>query len=214
MKNTVLTAVLLGVLLFIGCGNSGADAQNPVKAEGGNMSAVKVLMVIAHKDFRDEEYQEPFDALTKTGCQVTVASSQTGKASSMLGNANANPTMLVKDAKVDDYDMVIFVGGSGATEYFKDKAALDLAKAVVQKNKYIAAICIAPSILANAGLLKGKSATVYPSEKVNLIEKGASYKDLPVVRDGKIVTANGPQSAKLFAAELIKCAKEISGVAK
>ena len=62
----------------------------------------------------------------------------------------------------------------------------------------LAAICIAPSILANAGLLEGKKVTSYSSEASNIKSKGANYTSRPVEQDGKIITADGPGSAKAF----------------
>ena len=62
----------------------------------------------------------------------------------------------------------------------------------------VAAICIAPSTLANAGLLEGKRVTSFASEKQNIESKGATYTGGMLEMDGKIITANGPQAARAF----------------
>ena len=70
--------------------------------------------------------------------------------------------------------------------------------------KYTAAICAAPRVLAKAGLLDGKRATSYPgSLDINSVP-GLEYVDQPVVTDGKVITSRGPGTAMDFALELIE----------
>ncbi|MFQ6099494.1 MAG: DJ-1/PfpI family protein, partial [Armatimonadota bacterium] len=107
-----------------------------------------------------------------------------------------------------DYDAVVFVGGTGATEYFDDPTAHALAKQAAQSNRLTAAICLAPSILARAGLLQGKRATVYASEAATLEAKGADYTGAAVERDGNILTGEGPHAAKQFSQRLVEALAE------
>ena len=122
----------------------------------------------------------------------------------MLKKQRVKPDVLIGKVKVEDYDAVIFVGGVGAKEYFESEAAHKLAREADEKEKIVAAICIAPSILANAGILKGKKATAYPSEKTNLEAKGAVFVDENVVVDGRIITANGPGAAAEFGEAIVE----------
>jgi protease I len=165
----------------------------------------KVLMVVAPVDFRDEECMEPKKVFEEKGFQVTIASNLNpgDEAKGMLGG-RIIVDINIKDIKTDQYDAIVFVGGSGSTVYFNNKVALKIAKDAYEKGKIIGAICIAPSILANAGVLKGKRATSYPSERQNLTKKGAMYIEEPVVVDGNVVTANGPKSATSFGKEITK----------
>lgn len=75
---------------------------------------------------------------------------------------------------------------------------------MARDGKYTCAICAAPAVLAEAGLLAGKSATSYPGfvDKMNL--PTVAYKNDPVVRDGKVITSRGPGTAMDFALELIE----------
>ncbi|MFH2069402.1 MAG: DJ-1/PfpI family protein [Candidatus Omnitrophota bacterium] len=93
---------------------------------------------------------------------------------------------------------------TGSTDYFTDKTALKLAAGAYQKNKVVGAICIAPGILARSGILKGKRATVFPGEIETLKREGAVYVALPVVVDGRIVMADGPEAAEEFGKTLVK----------
>jgi protease I len=84
-----------------------------------------------------------------------------------------------------------------------DSAMHSIAKGAYSAGKVVAAICIAPSILANAGLLEGKKATAFSSEEENLKAKGAEWQDSDTAADGKIVTGNGPGAAKEFSEKII-----------
>jgi len=164
-------------------------------------------MIIAPKNFRDEEYFQTKEVLESDGIDVTTASKHSGEITGMLGKT-ATPDITLEQVNVDDYDAVIFVGGTGAAEYFNDSQAISIAKAAAEKGKIIAAICIAPSILANAGLLESKNATSYPSEQENLESKGANYTGEDVTRDGKIITGAGPTAAEQFGREIAKALQE------
>jgi len=167
---------------------------------------MNVLMVIAPENFRDEELFHTKEQLEKAGAEVTIASRDTNTCSGMLGG-EATPDISLRDVDADDYDAVVFVGGSGSSVYFNNPATLQLAKDANEAGKVIAAICIAPSILANAGLLKGKKATSFASQQGNLISKGADYTGDGVTTDGNIITADGPGSARDFGRTIARAIK-------
>jgi protease I len=163
----------------------------------------KVLMVIAPDNFRDEEYREPRRILEEKGCAVTVASTHTRPSKGMLG-LMVTPDTTLDRVKASDFDAVIFVGGYGAETYYADPRAHALAADTVSRGKPLGAICVAPTILANAGLLKGKNATVWESQSKALLAGGARYTARPVERDGSIITADGPTSAIPFGDEVAR----------
>ena len=125
----------------------------------------------------------------------------------MLGGT-AVADIVLSQANPSEYDAVVFVGGSGASAYFNDETALGLAQRAYEDGKVVAAICIAPNILAQAGLLEGKKATAYERVKSDLTEKGAVWSNESVVRDGRIITANGPAAARRFGEEIAKLLSE------
>lgn len=157
----------------------------------------RVVLIIAHKDFRDEEYNEPRAVLESRGFQVTVASSSLETATGMLG-AQVKPDILVNDIVVNDYAAIVFVGGVGAAEYWDNPTAHRIAQEAVAQGKVLAAICIAPVTLAKAGVLQGKRATVFASATSKVQAGGATCTGESVVRDGLIITANGPGAARQF----------------
>lgn len=171
----------------------------------------KVAMIIAFKDFRDEEYFIPKQVLKTGGSKITTVSSELGKAIGTYGG-EVNVDITLDKLKVDDFDAIIFIGGSGALKYVEDETCWKIAKETVLKNKVLGAICIGPVILARAGVLSDKKATVWSSpldkSAVKILkEEGAIYEDNQVVEDGNIVTANGPQVARKFGETIVKLLK-------
>ena len=171
----------------------------------------KVAMIIAFKDFQDEEYSVVNNILTEAGAQVSTISSQMGKAIGAYGG-EANVDLLIDDLKVADYDGIIFIGGSGAVKYFDDETCHQVAKETISQDKVLGAICIAPAILAKAGVLEGEKATVWSSaldkSAVKILEeRGAIYQNESVVVDGNLVTGNGPAAAEEFAETIVNLLK-------
>ena len=167
------------------------------------LSGKKIVMIIASDNFRDEELLEPMVILLDSGAEVLIASTSLDTAKGMLG-AKIKPDILLKNIKVKDWDAIVFVGGSGAKEYWDNKIAHNILKEAIKENKIIGAICIAPVTLANAGILKDKKATVWKGVKDMIKSKGAKYIESDVVQDGKIITANGPKVAGEFGEVLVR----------
>jgi len=159
--------------------------------------AKKAVLVIASQNFRDEELFETKRQLEKAGVETVIASTRTAVIKGMLGG-KAEAAILVNDIVVDDYDAIIFIGGSGASQYFNSPVALDIARRAKDKQKILAAICIAPTVLANAGVLDGVRATSFSSERGKLRKAGAKYTGTTVERDGLIITGSGPRAATQF----------------
>ena len=163
----------------------------------------KVAMIIAQDNFRDEELFGPKEILEQNGIEVLIASTSLNPVKGVLGK-KAQPDILVKDIDIKDFAALIFVGGSGAAQYWDDPLAHKLIKDALALERVVAAICIAPVTLAKAGILKGRRATVFASEAAQLKANGANYTGSGVEKDGKIITASGPAAAKDFGEEILK----------
>ncbi len=163
----------------------------------------KIALVIAEREFRDEEYQVPYEILKAAGFQVLTVSTKTTTAVGKLG-LEVTPDTLITDLKPEELDALVFIGGGGSEQYFEDPLSHQLAQHMVQLDKVLGAICIAPVVLANAGVLQGKKATVFPDGAEILIDQGAHYTGEAVEVDGKLVTGNGPDAAEAFGQALVK----------
>jgi protease I len=169
-------------------------------------------MVIAKRDFRDEEYFIPLEIFRRSGMDVTTASSKTGTAIGVLGG-EAEAELDIKDTKAEDFDAVVFVGGNGAQEYFDSPEAHRIARDFAGAGKITAAICIAPVILAKAGVLEEKTAAVWSSalDKTGpkaLAEGKCKVSPASVEKSGNIITGNGREAAEEFARKIVESLRE------
>ncbi|MBT6068354.1 hypothetical protein HOG48_01220 [Candidatus Peregrinibacteria bacterium] len=164
----------------------------------------KVLLIIAPENFRDEEYFEPKEVLEAARHEV-ITTSKTLRAISAIEKKEVEVDVLFEElftadgtSKIEDYDAIAFIGGGGAQTYIDDKRAHALAWDTYNSRKIVAAICLAPVILAKAGLLTGKRSTVWSGAKQDLCDGNCIYQSDDVVIDGRIITANGPHAATEF----------------
>ena len=165
----------------------------------------KILMVIAPEDFRDEELFHTKEVIEDNGGKVTVTSVKMKEIKGMMG-ASIVPDFEMRNVSVSDYDALVFIGGKGAEVYFKNSLAHKMAQQAVAENKLLCAICIAPTILANAGVLKDKNATVFMGTKYEsaLRDGKAVLVREHVVQDGKIITADGPRASRDFGVAIVR----------
>jgi len=170
-----------------------------------------VLLIIAPKDFRDEELFVTQSELERSGLTTIIGSSIIGECIGSKGG-KAISTMSFDQIKCNDYSTIVFIGGMGSRLFFDDPKAINLAQEMYAAGCPVAAICIAPVILAKAGLLKHKKATVFSSEIEAIEALGAYYTGMDVTVDENIITAYGPQSALRFANRIASKVKEKSTV--
>jgi len=192
MKKYMAWSIVLIILLS----PSAVFAQDQQK-NTGKLTGKKIVMIIAARMFESSEFKEPKDIFEREGAKIIVASSTLADANSGgFPDLIVKPDILINDVQVKDYDAVVFIGGWGCNEYVDNPIIHKIAKQAVEQGKILAAIELAPNILANAGVLKGKKATA--SRSYILKEKGAIYTGNPVERDGNIITGSGPNAATEF----------------
>ncbi|MBX9879005.1 MAG: DJ-1/PfpI family protein [Candidatus Obscuribacterales bacterium] len=170
------------------------------------LAGKRILMVIAPEEFRDEELLTPKEILEAAGAQVDVASTRMGEAKGMLG-AKVSPSLTVQDANASNYQGVIVVGGMGSPSHlWSDTSLHKIISHLNDKGEVVAAICLSGAVLAKAGVLRSKKATVWPDETaINVLKEGqAQYLKEHVVADGNIITADGPEAAKKFGETIVE----------
>jgi len=159
----------------------------------------KIITILAG-GFEEIEAITTIDLLRRAGNEVTVLG-----LSSTTVNGSHNITVktdgILKDFK-GQFDGIVLPGGQpGTTNLGNSNEVLELVRSAYAKGLLCAAICAAPSVLGKAGILKGKKATCYPGTQDKLA--GATYQEIPVVRDGNIITSRGVGTAIAFALEII-----------
>lgn len=196
--------LLLALLLLAGCAQQGAET-------GGSMAGKKIVMVVAPENFRDEEFDVPFAYFESKGIEIAVASTRTGTCTG-AGGGSTEAALSLAEVKASDYDGVVFVGGPGTPTVRASSESVRIAKEFASAGKVVASICWAGTILAKAGVLEGKNATVWNGNDAELgmttseylESKGAHYTGQGVTVDGNFITADGPRSAQKFAEEIVK----------
>ncbi len=163
-----------------------------------------MIYVLLADGFEEIEALTPVDMLRRAGCEVRTV----GIGKKTITGAHGIPVCadLVSDeATADGVRMVILPGGMPGTKHLAASAFVEETLARVSRGGgYLAAICAAPTVLAKYGYLKGKRATCFPGFEKEL--SGAVYTDLPVVTDGKIVTAKDMTEALSFSVALLSIA--------
>ena len=166
----------------------------------------QIAIVVGQKNYNDEEYTTISQRLEEEGADICIASNSLEKA---LGRIQGHlaPDCRIEDVDVDEFDAVILIGGYGARVYlWDDEEAHALVRRSAKAGKLVAAIGTAPVVLANAGVLENKQATVYPDYEsaLALEEQGAQHVHEYLVTDGNIVTVNHSRFADRLADKVVE----------
>ena len=144
------------------------------------------------------------DLLTRAGINVVTAGLDQQIVIASRG-MKLVPDNLLDDVLEKDFDMIVLPGGlPGADHLNNDQRIQTIVKRLAANNKYTAAICAAPRVLATAGILDGKHATSFPGALDQFPVKNLIYQETAVVVDGKVITSRGPGTAMDFALMLIE----------
>lgn len=163
----------------------------------------RVLIPLA-AGFEELEAVTVIDLLRRAEIEVISAGLEPGPVTGSRG------TVLVPDSTLEaelggQFDMIVLPGGMpGARHLEADPRIQDLLRLQQSQDRFAAAICAAPKVLARAGLLDGRSATGYPGTLKVAEFPQVRVLDDPVVVDGKVVTSRGPGTAMDFALRLIE----------
>ena len=160
----------------------------------------KVLIVVPHTQFRDEEFFEPAKILAGEGANVVVAST-TARTCYGIKGGTVQAELAIADARAEDYAALVICGGSSVPEFFwNDKKLQELAAAMSAAGKIVAAICLSTVVLAKAKLLADLEATVYflPEAIEELKAAGAKYVKETLLIHNNIILAEGPHDSQRF----------------
>ena len=160
-----------------------------------------MVYVFLADGFEDIEALAPIDILRRANVDVKTVG-VTGKEVTSSHGVTVKADISVSDIKLDsDLELIVLPGGMPGT--LNLEASVGVQKAIdfcAANDKYIAAICAAPSVLGHKGLLKGKKATCFPGFEKDLV--GADACSDLVIKDGKIITGKGPGACIEFGLKL------------
>jgi len=165
-------------------------------------------MVYVHlaDGFEEIEALTVVDVLRRADIAVKMVSITGDKAVRGAHDIIVTADLLFQDADYGKCEMIVLPGGMpGTANLAKHEGLAEQLSVFAQSDKWLAAICAAPSVLGSLSLLKGKHVTSYPGYESQLV--GAMYSEERVVRDGKLITSRGPGTAMEFSLELVKLLK-------
>lgn len=168
------------------------------------MNGTTLLFLVT--GFEETEAIVPTDILRRGGVNIKMISLTGQTLVKGASGVSVQADFLFEEIKKDEnIDMIILAGGAGTSNYSKHEPFLNFIKEVNKENKYIAAICAAPTILSQIGILEGKTAVCYPSLKDEL--KSSKLGSNSVEVDGNIITSKGPATSIDFALKLLELLK-------
>ncbi len=156
-------------------------------------------------DFEDSEFRKPYDTLKAAGHRVDVLGVKAGaKVKGKKGKEEVAIEAAAQDADPAAYDALVIPGGYSPDHLRNEKPVVDFVGAMVKGGKVIAAVCHGPQLLIEAGAVKGKTLTSWPSVKTDLKNAGANWVDQEVAVDGKLITSRKPDDLPAFTAAITK----------
>lgn len=175
------------------------------------ISDAKVLIIATH-GFEKSELEVPRDQLRAKGATVHVASLDGKNIRGWQGpdwKGEAEADRKIAEVNAFDYDALVIPGGQINPDLLRvDKDVIALVKDFHNEGKVIGAVCHAPWVLAEAGLVKGREMTSYASIKTDIINAGANWVDAEVVADQGIVTSRQPEDLDAFVAKIVEEVEE------
>ena len=170
------------------------------------------ILILATDGFEQSELVEPKDRLEQAGFAVTIGSPESG---SIRGwddgdwGASVSVDRTVDEIEVDGYDALLLPGGQINPDKLRmSERAVAIVRGFDMAGKPIAAICHAPWLLAEAGILRDRTVTSWPSIRTDLKNAGADVVDREVATDGNLITSRCPDDIPAFADALIAALQE------
>ncbi len=162
---------------------------------------LKIAMLVA-QGFEQVELEEPKKALEEAGARVFIISPEESEVRGWnfteWGN-NFEVDFPLEKAYPAEFDALVLPGGVMNPDKLRDiPLAVEFVKSFFDAGKPVAAICHAPWILINAGVVKNKKITSWPSLKEDLVNAGAHWIDKEVVKDGNLITSRNPEDIPAF----------------
>jgi len=165
------------------------------------------IAILATDGFEQAELMEPRKALDEAGATTEVVSLKSGEIKGWKmkdWGDKVKVDQTVDHANPKDYDALLLPGGVINPDHLRmEPKAVSFVKEFVATGRPVAAICHGPWTLVEAGVVKGKTFTSWPSVKTDLKNAGANWVDKEVVTDGQFISSRKPDDIPAFNRTLI-----------
>jgi protease I len=170
------------------------------------------VLIVATDGFEESELFGPREILLGRSAEVVLASPELKPIQATVHDdpgKTIRPDIKVDQARVEDFDALILPGGVRNPDHLRtNKAVVNLVRAFAEQGKPVAAICHGPWLLVEADVLRGRTATSWPSIRTDLRNAGANVIDEPAVTDGNLVTSRKPDDVPAFTEALISLVEQ------
>jgi len=172
----------------------------------------KKIAILATHGFEQSELEIPLAKLKAAGAQVDVVSLAPGEIKGWDKKDWGQPVKVDKtldQVSAADYDALVLPGGQINPDLLRvEPKALAFIKDIYNQKKVLAAVCHAPWLLIETGIIKGKKATSYKSIKTDVMNAGGKWEDSEVVNDLGLITSRNPGDLDAFIAKIIEEVRE------
>ena len=171
------------------------------------------VLIVATDGFEEWELFGPREILQRRGAEVVLASLNRQPIQATVHDdpgKTIRPDLTIEEVNAGDFDALILPGGVRNPDQLRLHGnVIELIKAFDRQGKPIAAICHGPWLLVEADLLRGRTATSWPSIRTDLRNAGADVVDRPAVTDGNLVTSRNPDDVEAFTDALINLVENL-----
>jgi protease I len=174
----------------------------------GKLDGKKIAFLVAPEGVEQVELTEPWKAVQDAGGTPELVSTDSGtiQAFNHLDKGDTfDVDKTVSEADASDYDGLLLPGGVANPDFLRtDEKAVAFARTFFEQSKPVAAICHAPWTLVEAGVLKGRTLTSWPSLQTDIRNAGGHWVDEEVVVDEGFVTSRKPDDLPAFCAKAVE----------
>lgn len=168
----------------------------------------KTIAILATHGFEQSELETPLSKLRDAGATVHVVSPQDGRIKGWNEKDWGTPVTVdrkLSDVSAHEYDAIVLPGGQINPDLLRvDQQAIAFIQDFYSTGKTVAAICHAPWLLIEAGVIKGRRVTSYKSIKTDVINAGGEWTDQEVVTDEGLITSRQPSDLDAFCQKIIE----------
>jgi protease I len=168
----------------------------------------KRVAILAAEGVEQVELEQPLEAVKQAGAEVDVVSLQDGELQAFqhLEKGDTFPVdKTVAEARAEDYDGLLLPGGVANPDFLRtDERAVAFARAFAEQDKPIGVICHGPWTLVEAGVVKGRTLTSWPSLKTDIENAGGHWVDEQVHVDNGLVSSRKPDDLPAFCAKVVE----------
>ena len=158
--------------------------------------------------YEDREFWYPYYRMKEEEAEVVIIAPKVEIYKSKNGLEVKSDQSII-GVKPEEFNALIIPGGFAPDFMRRSLEMVQFVRDMHRGNKWIAAICHAPWMLASAGIIKGKRITSFLSIKDDMINAGAEWIDQEVVLDGRIITSRNPHDLPVFCKKIITCITQL-----